>query len=515
MRHTWTVPNVLRIGIQASPDTLQPLLTSDTTDKMIGRLMFDPLVSVDASGKHAVAVLATRVPTRANGDIARDGRSITYHLRHGVRWHDGAPFTSRDVAFSWRAILNPANNVSSRAGYELVTSVATPDAYTAVFYLKERYAPAVDTLFAESDTPMFIVPEHLLGRLPNVNAAAFNVAPIGTGPFKFSKWLRGDRLEFVANDRYFAGKPKLERIVIRIIPNEDTELDALRTHAIDWIFEASPKLYGRLRGLADIRTPLTARNDVEELLINQTREQVADVRVRRAIAHALDRPALLRELTFGSAQIADDEHPPFMWAHAGGMGHAYDPAKARRLLAEAGYAAGSDGIVARRGKRLSLTLAYNGSNATRRSAVVLVQAYLHAVGIETSPKSYPITLFAAPLGSGGIQAAGAFDLALTGFVAGIDPDDSVRFMCRAFPPGGDNYVRYCRPAMDAAQRVALTSYDVATRARAYARIQALIHADVPQVFLWWPRQVNAIDSDFTSFAPNPVNEAWNAVQWRI
>ena len=181
VRHAWIVPNVLRIGIQASPDTLQPLLTSDTTDKMIGRLMFDPLVSVDASGKHAVPVLAARVPTLANGDIARDGRSITYRLRHGVRWQDGAPFTSRDVAFSWRAILNPANNVSSRGGYDLVTSVATPDAYTAVFHLKERYAPAVDTLFAESDTPMFIVPEHLLGRPPNVNAAAFNVAPIGHG----------------------------------------------------------------------------------------------------------------------------------------------------------------------------------------------------------------------------------------------------------------------------------------------------------------------------------------------
>ena len=239
------------------------------------------------------------------------------------------------------------------------------------------------------------------------------------------------------------------------------------------------------------------------------------MRVRRAIAFALDRPTLVRELTFGSAQVADDEHPPFMWAHAGGTGRAYDPARARRLLAAAGYVPGSDGVATKRGKRLSLSLAYNGSNATRRSAVVLVQAYLRAVSIETTPKSYPITLFAAPLGSGGIQAGGIFDLALTGFVAGIDPDDSVRFMCRAFPPGGDNYVRYCRPAMDDAQGVALNSYDVAVRKRAYARIQALIDADVPHVFLWWPRQLNAIDSDFTGFAPNPVNEAWNAAQWRI
>jgi peptide/nickel transport system substrate-binding protein len=514
-RHPWTVPNVLRIAIQGSPDTLQPLLTSDTTDKMIGRLLFDPLVSVDAGGTHAVPILAARVPTLANGDIARDGMSITYHLRRGVRWHDGAALTSKDVAFSVRAILSPANDVSSRAGYDLVKTVDTPDRYTAVFHLKKRYSPAVNTLFAESDTPMFVVPEHLLGRLPNVNSAAFNVAPIGTGPFVFSKWLRGDRLELVANQRYFLGKPKLKAIVIRMIPNEDTELDALRTHAIDWIFEPSPRLYGELRTLPDIKTPLGKRNEVEELLINQQREALADVRVRRAIAHALDRAVLLRNLTFGSAREADDEHPPFMWAHLGGMEYAYDPARARELLASAGWLPGSDGLVEKRGRRLALTLAYNGSNATRRSAVVLVQSYLRAIGIETTLKSYPLTLFAAPLGSGGILAGGAFDLSLTGFVAGIDPDDSVRFRCRAFPPGGDNYVRYCRTAMDAAQSEALGSYAVAIRKRAYARIQKLIHRDVPQVFLWWPRQVQAISDDFSGFAPNPVNEAWNAYEWSI
>ena len=506
---------LLRIGIQGSPDTLQPLLTSDTTDKMIGRLLFDPLISVDASGRHDVPILAAEVPTLANGGISRDGLTITYKLRRNVRWHDGAPFTSKDVAFSWRAIVNPANDISSRAGYDLVRKVETPNPYTAVFRLKERFSPAVDSLFAESDTPMFIVPEHLLGRLPNINAASFNAAPIGTGPFKFSRWQRGDRIELVANERYFLGKPKLKAIVLKIIPNEDTEVNQLRAHELDWIFEPSPQLYGQLRTLPNVATPLGDRNQVEELLINGRRPPLNDIRVRRAIAHALDRRALVDKLTFGSARVADDEHPPFMWAHAGGFSYAYDPARSRRLLAAAGWTLGADGIDQKHGRRLSLTIAYNGSNATRRAAVVLLQAYLHAVGIETTLRSYPLTLFAAPLGSGGILASGAFDLSFTGFAAGIDPDDSVRFMCRSVPPGGDNYVRYCNPVMDAAERDAVEHYDRATRKIAYARIGALVHRDLPQVFLWWPRQVQAIDERFTGLAPNPVNEAWNAWQWHI
>ena len=513
-RHAWTIANVLRIGIQTSPDTLQPLLTSDTTDKMIGRLLFDPLISADARGR-AIPILAAQIPTLRNGGISRDGLTLTYRLRRNVTWHDGAPFTSADVAFSWRAILDPANDVSSRAGYDLVRTVETPDAQTVVFRLRRRFSPAIDTLFAESDTPMFIIPEHLLGHLRDLNTAPFNAAPVGTGPFRFASWRRGDRIELVANDRYFLGKPKLKSIVIEIVPSEETELNRLRAHELDWIFEPSPQLYAQLRRLPGVRTLLGDRNEVEELLLQQRRPPLDDVRVRRAIAHAIDARAMVAKLTSNSARVADEEHPPFMWAHAGGHAIAYDPARSRRLLANAGWVAADDGVLQRRGRRLALTLAYNGSNATRRSGVILVQAYLRAIGIETTLKSYPLTLFAAPLGSGGILAGGTFDVSFTGFVAGIDPDDSVRFMCRSIPPGGDNYVRYCRPDMDSAQFSALEHYDVATRKAAYARIQDTIARDVPQIFLWWPRQVQAISDDFAGFAPNPVNEAWNAWQWRI
>jgi peptide/nickel transport system substrate-binding protein len=514
-QHSWSIPGVLRVAIQSPPTNLQPVLSANTTDVMLDRLVFDPLISVDSSGKKDVPILATEVPTLENGGISKDGLTITYKLRHGVKWQDGAPFTSADVKFSWQAIMNPANNVATRTGYNLVRSVDTPDLYTVVFHLKQRFAPAVNTFFAESDTPEFIVPKHLLGNLPNLNNAKFNFDPVGTGPFKFSKYVRGDRLEFVANANYFMGKPKLKQIVVKIIPDENTSLNELRAHEIDWIFEASPELYGQVKSLPGVRPLLISQNQVLELLMNLRNPILSDVRVRRAIAYAIDKQTLVDKVTFGTAAAADDEHPPFMWAHVGGMSYPYDPAKARALLAQAGWTPGPDGILRKDGRRLSLELSTNYSNVTRRSAEVLLQAYLRAAGIDTSVKNYLGEQFFAPLGMGGVLASGKFDLALSGWIGGIDPDDSVRFMCRAFPPDGQNNTHYCNAQMDAAQDVALTHYDEATRKRAYETIQKLIFRDMPQDFLWWPRQLQPISVDFKGFAPNPVNEAWNSWEWEI
>lgn len=315
-RHAWTKPGILRVGLQTSPNTLDPLLAANTTEGMVDRLLFDVLVSIDETGKKQVPILAETVPTLANGGISKDGLTITYHLRKNVKWHDGVPFSSKDVKFSWNAILNKSNNVITHTGYELVRSVDTPDADTAVFHMKKRFSPAVDTLFGESDDPYEVVPEHILGKLHDINAIPFNSSPIGTGPFKFKEWAHGDHITLVRNDDYFLGKPKLDQIVLRTVPDENTELNQLKTHDLDWQFEASPQQYKELKTMRDIVPLLQNKNEYERIQINTKHPPLDDVRVRQAIAYAIDRQKLVATLTFGSASVADQDHPPFMWAYA-------------------------------------------------------------------------------------------------------------------------------------------------------------------------------------------------------
>ncbi len=515
-RHPWTKPGILRVGLQTAPNTLDPLLAANTTESMVGRLMFDDLVSVDQTGKTQVPILASAVPTLANGGISSDGLTITYHLRKNVKWHDGVAFTSKDVKFTWSAILNKHNNVISQTGYNLVRSMDTPDPYTVVLHMKQRFSPAIDTIFGESDDPFNIVPEHILGPLQSINTATFNSSPIGTGPFKFKDWVRGDHITLVRNDDYFLGKPKLSQIVLKFVPDENVELNQLRTHDMDWQFEASPQEYKDLKTLSGITSILQDKNEYERIQINTKHPPLDDVRVRQAIAYAIDRPKLVATLTFGSAAAADQDLPPFMWAHAPNvMRYTHDVAKAKALLAAAGFTPGRDGILVRKGQKLALQIATNNSNATRRAAVVQVQSMLRDVGIELTVKTYLGSLLFATMGQNGILQNGKFDLAFTGWVAGIDPDQSSLFLCGAQPPNGNNETHYCTPKMDAAQNAALVHFDRPTRTRAYADIETMLARDVPQIAVWWPRMIQPINPDFQHFTPNPVTESWNAYTWDI
>jgi len=460
--------------------------------------------------------LAQELPTTANGGISKDGLTITYKLRRNVVWHDGVPFTSKDVKFTYSAVVNKANNVISQAGYNLVKSVDTPDDFTVIFHMKEPFSPFVNTVLGESDDPYEVIPAHLLQQLPNVNNVPFNSHPVGTGPYKLKEWSRGDHLEFVPNVKYFLGKPKLDRIIIKIIPDENTELSQLKTHEIDWQFEASPQEYKELKTLTEIKSILQEKNNYERIQFNTKHPPLDDVRVRQAIAYAIDSQKLVDSLTFGSAQVADQDLPPFMWAHAENLPrYTFDLAKAKSLMKDAGWTPGPDGYLQKDGRRLSLQFVYNTTNVTRRGAAVQVQSMLKDLGIDLQIKTYLGQQLFASIGMGGILQSGKFDLAWTGWVAGIDPDQSSMFMCNAQPPNGNNETHYCNPQLDAAEKTALAKFDRPSRKAAYQTIEELLARDQPQIIVWWPRQIQSINPDFKGFDPNPVTESWNAYQWEI
>jgi peptide/nickel transport system substrate-binding protein len=513
-RHPWTQPGTLRIATSIGVNTLNPFLSTEQVEAQIQALALDPLIAVDERGRD-VPILAAVVPTLENGGISRDGLTITYHLRRNVRWQDGAPFTSRDVAFSYRAIMNPATTVATRHGYDQIARVETPDPYTAVFRLKRPFAPAVHTFFAHSDAPYFILPAHLLERYHDLNRVPFNSKPVGTGPFKVVRWLRGDRIEFVANDDYFLGKPKLQRIVVSLVPDENTISSQMRAHEVDWFYAATPRMYPQLTTIAGVAVRLVPMNANDSIIFNTKRAPYDDPNVRRAIGLAIDKPLLVREATFGTTVPATEDLPPFMWAFDPKAGTtARDLPRANALLDAAGWKRGSDGVRAKDGSRFSMGLAYRTDSITDRNRGVLIASMLKDVGIETDLKGYTTSLLYGPPGAG-IQADGKFDSSLQTWYAGSDPDDSTQLTCDQVAPKGFNWTRYCSAAMDAAQRIALSHYDRPTRKRAYATIEELLARDTPYVYLWWPRQIEAINSDLKGFRPNGIIEDWNAYQWSI
>ncbi|MBV8198968.1 MAG: peptide ABC transporter substrate-binding protein [Candidatus Eremiobacteraeota bacterium] len=515
-RHSWTRPGVLRVAIQSDVKTLNPLLNSNTTDGFVADLMFEPLLAADARGE-PVPILTTVVPTPENGGVSRDGLTITYHLRKNVKWTDGVAVTSKDVKWSWQAIMSSANNIVSRHGYDYIRSIDTPDDWTVVVHLKEKFSPFVNTFFAMSDQPMPVAPAHVLAKYPDLNQIPFNDAPnVSDGPFRFSQWSHGDHITLLRNDGFFMGRPGLDRIDIRVVPDENTTVNLIKTHAIDFMFQASPETYPALKSVPDIRLVFVNVNGYERIQINTSKPYLADPNVRLAIAYAIDKTRLVDTLTYGQMKEATEDIPDWMWAFNPGVrSYPPNPSMARSLLQRAGWMPGPDGILRKDGQPLSLVLVTNNSNVTRRQAAVEVQAMLRAVGIAVEVKSYPGAILFAPAGMGGILQLGKYDLSVNGWYAGVDPDDSSQFLCQNVPPGGYNYTRFCNPQMQSAQAAALTHYDRAGRKAAYFEIQRLLSRYNPEIYFWWRRQMEPISVDFKGFDPNPVLESWNAWQWSI
>ena len=498
-------PAALRLAIALEPRSLVPMLSQSIQDNEIMRLVYDPLIACDRFGR-PVPALAAVVPTHANGGISRDGRTITYRLRRGVRWHDGTAFTSRDVAASFRAVMDPRSIVQSRHGYDVVVRVETPDDATVRFRLKRPFAPFVGTIFAESDAPYYLAPAHLLGS-GSLAQSSLGSAPVGTGPFRVARWARGDRIEFVANDRYWNGKPAIARIVLRFIPDENTQIVGLRSGDLDGIIGLSANAAATARGIAHVRIATSALNAYWGVMMNTGRGTTADVRVRRALAAAIDAASFRNKVTHGFYAPAIADLPPVLWAADRTLRPIpHDLRAARELLAAAGY-----GPL----HQLALELAILQTSQTHRVEAVALQGELKPLGVDVRVHPYLGNVFDAPPSQGGILTRGRYDIAFYGWYAGMDPDDSGQFTCDQRPPNGYDHSFYCSAEMDAAQRVALGSYDERIRKRAYARIETLLLRDVPIVFLGSPVAISALRDRLGGFAPSLVTQTANAQRWTL
>jgi peptide/nickel transport system substrate-binding protein len=515
-RHPWTQPHVLRIVDSEEPDSLNPIVGYAQTDVHVSMFWAGYLFNW-SDGNRFVPELATVLPTLANHGVSADGRTITYHLRRGVKWQDGAPFSADDVIFTYRAVMNPKNAVQSRSGYELITRIDKIDDATIVIHLKRPWAPFVATFFTMSAETYPVLPAHLLARYPDINRIAYNERPIGTGPFKFVKWDHGQQIRFVANSNYWRGRPKLDEVDYQIVPNENTILTMLRTHEADLELGASQSLIASYQRIEGVRVELTPDNQYVFYDFNLANPILADLRVRQALVLATDRQALIANVTHG-VQIAGegDQEPYLGWSDAKIPLTPYDPARARAILDADGWRVAADGIRRKNGRRLALTMAYQTGTVAAASSVLLTQRWWYEIGVDLMIKDYLAPVFGGSYNAGGILLTGKWDVALTRWYNGVDPDDSILYRCDQFPPQGWNISRFCDPRVEAAEDEAIASNDVRTRARAYGTIASLLVAERPFETLWFVRNVNVYNSDLKNFRPaHAVTEIWNPWQLDI
>ncbi|HEY4439654.1 MAG TPA: peptide ABC transporter substrate-binding protein [Candidatus Elarobacter sp.] len=506
-------PRPFVIAQLREPAALDPLLIDGSVAENLGTLVFSYLVRVDAAGT-LVPDVATEVPTRANRGIAADGRHLVYHLRRGVRWHDGEPLTARDVLFTYRAVMNPRNNVPTRLGYDQIAAIAAPDPYTVRITLKQPFAPFVTYFLEPENFP--ILPAHLLADRASLNDAPFNRAPIGSGPYRVVSWARGERLTLAANPSYWRGKPAIETIVVRFIADEQTILTGLRTGEIDASFDLAPAnaeiVRAQLPAAAVATYPIYGFG---ALIFNTRAAGVSDPRVRRALVAALDRDAIVRKVSRGSLRAADAPRGLFGWAYVPAIQPPrYDPDAAAAQLEAAGITLDAHGVRWYRGRPLLLDLAFDGSSAIARTTAVVVQEQAARAGLTLRLRSYTPVAFHA-LDALGPLTSGRFALALDTVLTGYDPETSWFFRCDQAPPNGSNYARWCDRAADAVQNDALTTFDRARRARDYRVVQERVAADVPVAFLWETAGLAVTPRTLHGFAPSPETPFEGVAGWQL
>lgn len=486
-------PQVLRIADLSDPSSLNPLLAHDQATIGYDLLICQTLIGIDASN-HLVPELVTRIPSRENGDISADGTRITYRLRRGVRFADGKPLTSADVVFTYRAIMDPRNNVLSVDAYQRIASLSAPDPYTVAVRLKAPWNAAVTRLFAQSDFAFGILPAHAFSGT-QLERSAWEQHPFGTGPFRVAQWLRGDRIVLERNP-YFRPAPKLERIVLRIIPNADAAFNALRAADVD----VAPVYPDRLaqaqneRGIRIVRTP---ENATFWVTLQTSRPPTNAASVRRAIAYAIDLNEIASAYHNVYPQAASFLPPVLAWHDAAIRPYPHDLRKARSLLG---------------GKPVDAVLVVPSEASLYNRIATIVQQQLAQAGIRVSIKRYSAALFNAP--EGPIRNA-RFTLSIDGWIGGADPEQSVVFLCDQAGVDGSNISRYCNPQFDALFRNQERTPSMAERRRDFMSMQRMVHDDVPAIPLYYETYFEGVNPRVHGFARNMLRYPVAPESWSV
>jgi peptide/nickel transport system substrate-binding protein len=495
-------PATLVVGTRAEPRTLNPVAITSSEGHQVAALIFQKLLEEQDD------FMSFRPQLAREWTVSPDGLDVTFVLRDDARWSDGKPVTARDVRFTWMVhtdttVAWPSASIKSR-----IRDVEVKDARTAVFHFSEPY------LYQVMDAnDGVILPEHLLGSIPRaqLKTAPFGRAPVGNGPYLVARWESGQYLELARNPRFAGAAPRIERVLIKFVPDVVTLSSQLKAGEID-LLEAvqAADLAGIRASRSDVSILDVPSRRMSFIAWNLARAPFGDRRVRRALTTAIDRRAIIENVWAGYAKECTSPIVPLLWAFDATIPAVpFDPAAARAALGAAGFQdADGDGRLERDGKPFAFELLVNDAQS-RVDAVTLVQAQLKRVGIQVDVRVMEYGAYIDRI------LAMDFEAAFVEWKVPTKVDLTQLFHSRARRPAGYNFISYANPEVDALIDEALAQRDMEKARALWSRAQRAIYDDQPYTFIAVPQELTAIDDRFCRVTPSAISIFAHIADWRI
>lgn len=471
------------VGCGTEPRHLNQNITTDSATKLISNPIFSKLVGLKSD--------FSPTPDLAKSwTISDDGKTYTFDLHEGVMWHDGKPLTSEDIRFTFEQILFAHHNIGKTLA-PFIEGIETPDEKTITFHLKSPNDVFLTFVAGQS----YIQPKHLYDGSDIAENPA-NLAPVGSGPFKFSEWSKGREVVLVRNENYFLkDKPYVDRIVTRFIPEPSARIRSLEAGEIDYVayFDLPPAFVVELQKNPAIKVVSEgheAWGSIVELMMNLDKAPYNDVRVRRAITHAIDRQFIVEKANYGLSKVATGPvSSQIGWAYnADTQQYPYDPELANKLLDEAGVARGSDG------NRFSARIVVTRTIEANLKSAQIIAEQLRQVGIDVEVQG----LDAATVVEA-VYTTREFDMFVQSLTTGPDPAMGMQrqyVSSNIRPVPYTNGIGYRNPQVDEMFAKAAASPSRDERAALYKEISAILCEDAALVWLYENAAYSAFNAAF-------------------
>ncbi len=488
------------LGTIGEPSNLLPYMASDASSSEVSGLLHTSLLEYDKD----LNIIDCAAESH---EILEGGRLMRFKIRDGIFWEDGEQLTAGDVEFT----------------YKLMTDPKTPTAYAADFLMiKELNVTGRLSFEVRYDTPYArslltwlqpILPRHALEK-ENIASTRYSRRPLSSGPYVLEEWSPGSKITLRANANYFRGRPYIDKVIYRVIPDGTTMFLEAKAGKLDYI-SLSPMqflkqtdgdkwsaLWKKYRFLAGVYTYVG---------LNLKHPFFRDKKVRQALSYAIDRNAIVKGALLGMGEAAFGPYKPGTWAYDGALRpYPYDPQKAMDLLSSAGWKKGRDGVLEKDGMPFEFTVLVNQGNDERIKVAVILQQYFRKIGIRIKIRTVEWAAFIKEFVN-----TKKFDALILGWTISQDPDLYEVWHSSAISGHGLNFISYSNPEVDSLLERARVEQQQAERKKMYDRFQEILHEDQPYLFLYVPYSLPMVHASVRGISPAPAGITYNFERWWI